>query len=102
MRAAPLESSRRSARLTASVALAVALATAGAGCASGGGSSSTESTQAAGGACPAGLSAAGGEICVDKADPRAEQFASLVTRLRDKYRLQASIFGLWEGSKQLV
>jgi len=86
-------------RLALPLLAAVAVCTAG--CSGGGGSKNT-STGALGAACSKGQEQVSPNVCVDPGDPKARQVAALVARLRTRYKLNASIFGVWKGSDQLV
>jgi D-alanyl-D-alanine carboxypeptidase len=98
-------------KLLACCLCVVLLAAVAAGCGSGGGGS----TSAAGGGgdpsvtvaplgaeCGEGLQQASPNVCVNPADPRSRQVADLIERLRKRYKLKASIFGVWYGEDQLV
>jgi D-alanyl-D-alanine carboxypeptidase len=82
----------------AALGCVVVVAVLAAGCGSSGGGN----RQGFGASCGKGLKEASPNVCVDPADPKASQVADLVERLRKRYRLNASVFGVWNGSDQLV
>jgi len=81
---------------------AVLLAALAAGCTSGGGGSATPSVVPLGASCSEGQKQTSPNVCVDPADPESTQVADLIERLRQRSRLNASIFGVWNGGDQLV
>src|SRR5262249_50509852 len=76
--------------------LCAALAALAVGCGSSGKDSSLGAT------CGDGTKQASPNVCVDPSDPKAAQVAVLVEELRRRYKLNASIFGVWEGGDQLA
>jgi D-alanyl-D-alanine carboxypeptidase len=80
---------------------AVLLAAAAVTCAGASGALS-KSTTPRGGLCGAGQKQVSPNVCVDRGDRKARQVADLIERQRKRNKLNASIFGVWKGGKQLV
>jgi D-alanyl-D-alanine carboxypeptidase len=59
-------------------------------------------TSSLGASCTEGTEKAAPNVCVDPSNPKATQVADLVAKLRTQYKLNASIFGVWNGDDQLV
>jgi D-alanyl-D-alanine carboxypeptidase len=73
-----------------------ALAALAVGCGSSGKDTSLGAT------CGDGTEESSPNVCLDPSDPKASQVAVLVEELRRRYKLNASIFGVWKGDDQLV
>ena len=54
--------------------------------------------------CPGGTSHArgGGDVCVDRGDPRAAKVVEAVRELQAQNPLHSSVFGVWVGDRPLV
>jgi hypothetical protein len=65
-----------------------------AGCSSGGVGGTTTTTSSLGATCGEGMKQTAPNVCVDPSDPKATQVAELVEKLREQYKLNASIFGV--------
>ena len=77
------------------------LAAAALGAAGCGGGKST-SAETLGADCSKSQEQLSPNVCADPSDPKARAVADLVQRLRTRFKLNASIFGVWKGSDQLV
>ena len=80
--------------------MCAALAALAAGCS--GGSGTTTSAAFESGSCSEGTKQVSPNVCVDPSDPTATQIAQLIERLRKRYLLNASIFGVWKGDDEFV
>ena len=52
--------------------------------------------------CAEGQEQVAPNVCVDPDDPDGRKAADVVEKLRKRYQLNASIFGIWKGDEELV